>query len=55
MEMETEDDMALEGSVDVPSSSSVVALVVSQEVQPDIGEQVLVRNEELGASLESYS
>jgi len=53
MEMETEDDVALEGNVDPPSSA--IALVMTEECQPEIAEKAaekaLVGNEESVASL----
>ena len=51
MEMETEDDVAMEGSVEPPSSP--VALVMTEEVEAEMAEKALPspRNEELVASL----
>jgi len=49
MEMETEDDVAQEGSVEPPSSP--VALVMTEEVEAEMAEKPLVRNEELVPSL----
>lgn len=37
MEMETEDDVALEGSVEPPPS--VVPLVMTEEVEPEMAEK----------------
>jgi len=51
MEMETEDDVAMEGSVEPPPSASAVALVMPEEVEPEIAEKALARDEELIASL----
>jgi hypothetical protein len=47
MEMETEDDVALEGSVDPPSSA--IPLIMTQECQPERDDKALDRNEELVA------
>lgn len=38
MEMETEDDVALEGSVEPPPSA--VPLVTTEEVEPEMAEKV---------------
>lgn len=42
MEMETEDDVAMEGSVEPPPSA--VALVVTDEVEPEMAERALTRD-----------
>lgn len=44
MEMETEDDVGLEGSVEPPPSA--VALVMTEEVEPEMAEKALARDEE---------
>jgi hypothetical protein len=49
MEMETEDDVAMEGSVEPPPST--VALVMPEEVEGEMAEKALARDEDLIASL----
>jgi hypothetical protein len=47
MEMETEDDVALEGSIEPPSSA--IPSIMTQEFQPETGDKALGRDEELVA------
>lgn len=49
MEMDTEDDVALEGSVGPPSST--IQSVIAQECQPETGEKAFGGNEESMATL----
>ena len=51
MEMETEDDVAMEGSVEPPPSAVALVMPEEVEVEPEIAEKALAKDEELIASL----